>query len=125
MRFYDKIGFGGVTIVPRDRDSANVPGLPGISIREDAITGNEFAAISELVHEAQHDFAQHGVDSRLFPLRTHEKIKEVVPTVNPASSPAGDDLSQFVNFLMSIRTVTGATLWDAIQREAGSRPAPP
>jgi hypothetical protein len=121
MNNYKTIGgLGGIGLI--DGSSYNMPFLPGINMSKEAFYGNEFGAISELVHEPQHNFGG-GVLGTGF---GHYRMRNIVPTVYPSDATyGGDALTLFYLFARSAKRADGVSLWTAILQEAGPPPVRP
>jgi hypothetical protein len=100
--------------------SYNLPFVPGIAISTEAFYGDEFEAISELIHEPQHDFGG-GIWGTGF---GHVEMKNIVPTVD--TDPQGSDaFTQLVDFLKNAKRSDGKSLWQLMLEEAGPKPVKP
>ena len=76
---------------------------------------SEYNTIGELIHEPLHDNVALG--------RGHTGvIRDIVPTVEPPTTSAGDDWDQFYWYLVNAKDANGISLWKKIVDKCGPRP---
>ena len=119
---YTKIGKGSVYLVSNDVGGNNFPFIEGMRIGEISFHTNEQTALDILIHEAQHEFWQLGLDMDPILLEDHIHIRYYF--ASDTDSKEDNVFSTYINFLQSVMC-GNKSLWDHILAEAGPKPAMP
>ena len=123
IRFPTIGGADGVRLVPNEVGGNNFPNVSGMRIGDASFySEHPQDPIDILIHEAQHEFGQLGLD--LDPILWEDHIHIRYYFASDTESKPDNVFSTYVNFLQS--TMCGnKSLWDHILEEAGPRPTRP